>query len=296
MLRTQTPEPSAEPRDIMQRNAHASPGTAAAAGRRSHPASPVLSDGILGFRAAQVLWATAHSTAHCAHCPLPTAHCAHCPLPTACQLLRARRQVLACFAKGPVPAQAQCCASPKASRAAASRPSPLRAPSLCRSGSAASQPGLRPPARPILGLSDTEMAVASAMADSAAPQPGLNRADWAAMPSGHRMGYLNTEMVTVLGGEEEEGEKEEDDQHEMGLVQPNQQPEKEETDPIRTAKPRETSHPPPPPHLWVPEACRVPWTQQDDEQLLEVRSHMHPPIYLSNNISTGSAHPTTHLC
>ena len=107
----------------------------------------------------------------------------------------------------------------------------------------------------------------------AAPQPALNRADWAAMPSGHRMDYLNKEMATVLGREEDE------DQHEMGV-----QPEQEmEDSPIRTAEPQTSrpppAPPPPPPHLWVPDACKTPWTQQDDQKLLEVPAPPRPPTH-----------------
>ena len=64
-----------------------SPWTDADAGMRSRPASPsVLSDGILSFRAAQVVYA---HISLCPPHPLPTLpthypHYPHCPLPTVC--------------------------------------------------------------------------------------------------------------------------------------------------------------------------------------------------------------------
>ena len=185
-----------------------SPWTDADAGMRSRSASPsVLSDGILGFRAAQVCKRTL-STTHHPLPTLPTAHIAHC-VPTC-------PQVLSCFAKGRVP---------------------------------------------------SDMA--------AAPQPCLNRVDCAAMPPGHHMHGLsaNPEMVTVLGGDDNEGVEEEYHEHEMGL-----QPKLAQNPPLS----------PPALKTWVPhEACnKVPWTQQDDDLLLQVR----PPS------DHHSPHPTlTHL-
>ena len=175
-----------------------SPWTDADAGMRSRPASPsVLSDGILGFRAAQVCKPTFHT----AHHPLPTPPTAHTARTAHC--VPTCPQVLSCFAKGRVP---------------------------------------------------SDMA--------AAPQPCLNRVDCAATP----------EMVTVLGGDDNEGE-EEYHQHGMGL-----QPKLAQNPPLS----------PPALKPWVPhEACnKVPWTQQDDELLLQVQ----PPPHHHN------PHPTlTHL-
>ena len=136
-----------------------SPWTDADAGMRSRSASPsVLSDGILSFRAAQVVYA------HISLCPPPTAHTAHTTHTTHtahAHCVPTCPQVLSCFAKGRVP---------------------------------------------------SDMA--------AAPQPCLKvNVDCAAMPSGHHMHGLsaNPEMVTVLGGDDNEGEEEEYHQHEMGL-------------------------------------------------------------------------------
>ena len=184
-----------------------SPWTDADAGMRSRPASPsVLSDGILGFRAAQVCTPTFPT----AHHPLPTLPVAHTARTAHC--VPTCPQVLSCFAKGRVP---------------------------------------------------SDMA--------AAPQPCLNRVDCAA---NHMHGLsANPEMVTVLGGDDNEGEEEEYHQHEMGL-----QPKLAQNPPLS----------PPALKTWVPhEACnKVPWTQQDNDLLLQVRSPPHP----------RNPHPTlTHL-
>ena len=184
-----------------------SPWTDADAGMRSRSASPsVLSDGILSFRAAQVVYA------HISLCPPPTAHTAHTTHTTHtahAHCVPTCPQVLSCFAKGRVP---------------------------------------------------SDMA--------AAPQPCLKvNVDCAAMPSGHHMHGLsaNPEMVTVLGGDDNEGEEEEYHQHEMGL------------------QPKLAQNPPLPPAALktsVPDACtKVPWSQHDDDLLLQVqpRPHHHNP-------------------
>lgn len=73
-------------------------------------------------------------------------------------------------------------------------------------------------------------------------------------------------MVTVLGGDDNEGEEKEHHQHEMGFMQP-----------------KLAQNPPlPPPALKtsVPDACtKVPWSQHDDDLLLQVqtRPHHHNP-------------------